>query len=216
MLDQLYLFFEALAFIVSVIQLPRLKNTAYKYFAPYLLFILVYEFGTINRWFGINGSNLWAANITLFIFFLFYSLFLRRLIKTPVFKKWVSAAILLSVFCSIINNIFFQGFFKLDSATILLQFAILVIITCVYFYELMNYTHVHLSIVSLPGFWLNTGLLFFCLVNFLIYASFAFLAYQQLMEFNLLFTIVANLAIAILYSCLTVSFLCARKVNSLL
>jgi hypothetical protein len=216
MFDRLYFFFEALALIVAVVQLPKLKNTVYKYFVPYLFFILIYEYGTVNGWFGIKGSNIWITNITLFIFFLFYSLILLQLIRTPLYKKCIKAAILFAAFCYLVNNAFFQGFWSFNSITILLQYFILIVITCLYFYELMNYTHVQLSIVSLPGFWLNTGLLFFCLVYFLFYASFTFLAYQKLQAFVTLFRIVANLAIAILYSCLTVSFLCARKVNSLL
>lgn len=214
MLNYLYFFFEGLAFLVAAIQLPKLKNSHYWWFVPYLFLILVYEYGSTEGWFGINGSNMYIANITMFIFFLFYALFLLKLIKTPKLKKWITAAIISTAVIYALNNAFYQGFWKLDTITLMIQYFVLIIITCLYFYELMNYTHVQLSIISLPGFWLNTGLLFFCLVFFLFYASFTFLAYQKLNEYALLFTIVANLANAILYSCLTVSFLCVRKVTS--
>lgn len=214
MLNYLYFFFEGLAFIVAALQFRKLRHTPFFYFVPYLFFILVYEYGSVKRWFGINGSNLWISNITLLIFFLVYSLILLKLIRTPLYKKWIRAAIVFAAFCYVVNNAFFQGFWNFNSITVLLQYFILIVITCLYFYELMNYTHVQLSIVSSPGFWLNTGLLFFCLVYFLFYASFTFLAYQRLQAYILLFRIVANLASAILYSCLTVSFLCLRKVNS--
>ena len=214
MLNQIYIFFEILSFIVSIVQFSKFKNTQYKYFVPFLLFIVIYEYGTIENWFSIKHTNLWAANISMFIFFLFFSVFLLSLVKTEKFKKWITGAILLSVFFSILNIVFVQGFWKLDTITILFQFAILIVLTFVYFYELMNYAVVQISIISLPGFWLNTGLLFFCLANFLLYASFAFLADKKIINFLDLFAIIANLAIAILYSCLTISFLCFRKTSS--
>lgn len=215
MLQQIYIFFEVLSFLVAVIQYPKLRSTPYRYFVPYLFFIVVYEIGTLLRWFGINGTNLYAANIVLFVSFVFYSVFLLTLIQTPVLKKWITRAIWLSILCSALNMVFFQGFWKLDTITILLEFALLIIIACIYFYELMNYAQVQISIISVPGFWVNTGLLFFCLVNFLLYTSFAFLADKKLPAFLELFGIIANIAIAILYSCLTVSFLCFRKTRQL-
>ena len=206
-LNHIYLFFEGLAFLVAAIQLPKLKNSPYKYFVPYLFLIIVYEYGSTRAWFGINGSNLYIANITMFIFFLFYALFLLKLVKTPGLKKIITAAIIFTAVFFVLNNAFYQGFWKLNTVRIMLQYFVLIVITCLYFYELMNHAYLQLSIISLPGFWLNTGLLFFCLFFFLFYASFTFLAYQKLQEYSLLFRIVANLANAILYSCLTVSFL---------
>jgi len=72
-----------------------------------------------------------------------------------------------------------QGFWKLDSITILLEYAIIIFINFLYFYELMNYSGEALNIVKSPGFWLNTGLLFFCLFEFLFFSSFAYMAYKK-------------------------------------
>jgi len=212
MLDYLYFFFEIIAFAVAVFQLPKLKHSSYVYFIPYLLFILIYEFGSIYNWFFIHKSNLWISNLTLVIFFLFYSSFLCALIHTPYFKRWIKRIVSLSIFLSLVNLAFIQGFWNLNSITILLQFAVLIALTCLYFYELMNSTQ-KLSISKLPGFWVNTGLLFFCLAEFLFYSAFAYMAYKNNYNYYLLFEVISNIANVILYTCLTISFLCFNNSN---
>ena len=213
MLLSAYLFFEFLAFITSVIKYKALKHTRYVYFIPYLFFILIYEYGSIQNWFIIKRSNLWISNITLFIFFLFYSIFIRGIIKTERFKEWIKRLIVFSTICSAANMAFIQGFWGLDTITVLLQFAVLIGITCLYFYELMNYTNKEFRILQIPGFWLNTGLLFFCLGQFLFYSSFAYMAYRKVYEFSILHHVVVNISNVILYSFLTISFLCIRTKN---
>jgi len=106
---------------------------------------------------------------------------------------------------------FFQGFWKLDSVIILFQYGIIILVNCIYFYELMNFTNKELGIMKLPAFWLNTGLLFFCLSQFLVFSSFAFMAYNGNYEYHFLFDVISVIAGAILYSCLTVSFICFSK-----
>ncbi|MEB0263307.1 MULTISPECIES: hypothetical protein [unclassified Mucilaginibacter] len=213
MLLSAYLFFELLAFITSVVRYKALKHNRYIYFIPYLFFILIYEYGSIENWFIFKQSNLWITNITLFIFFLFYSIFIYGLIETVKFKEWIRRLIVLTIICSAANMAFLQGFWGLDTITILLQFAILISITCLYFYELMNLTGKELKVLRIPGFWLNTGLLFFCLGQFLFFSSFAYMAYLKIYEYSILHHVVANIANAILYSFLTISFLCIRTKN---
>nr|WP_294948033.1 hypothetical protein [uncultured Mucilaginibacter sp.] len=214
MLDSLYLFFEVLAFVVAAVQYRQMKHTQYRYFVPYMLYIVLYEVAAIYNVFNINHRNLWISNISMTISFLFYSVFLLKLLKTPVFQKRIKWAIGLILLCSAVNMAFFQGFWDLDTVTILLQYVVIIISSCLYFYELMNFTTTQLTIIRMPGFWLNTGLLFFCLINFLFFSSFAYMAYKNNYQYFLLFRGIANISIAILYSCLTVSFLCFRKTTS--
>lgn len=209
----IYFIFESLALLTVIIRYKRIKKTSYKYFLPYLIFIVVYEYGSIWDWFLINHSNLYITNITEIAGFIFYAVFLQSLLKNVVYRKTISSLIVFSLLCAIINMLFIQGFWKLDSITILLQFAIIIFIVCLYFYELMNSTDLTENIIKLPGFWLNTGLLFFCLAQFLLYASFAFLAYSKSAQYILLFLLIANIANIILYSCLTVCFLCFKTVT---
>ena len=211
MISDIYFIFECIALLIVLIQYKNLKHSIYKYFLPYLICIVVYEYGSILYWFNINNSNLYITNITEIGNFLFYSIFLYNLLNNQSFKKIVSTLIPLTLFCALINMVLIQGFWKLDSITILLQQAVIIVIVCLYFYELMNSIEDEVSIVKLPAFWLNTGLLFFCLSNFLFFSSFAFMAYRDSYKYLILVRVIANVANVILYSCLSFCFLCFNK-----
>jgi len=215
MLIYLYLGFEVIAFLTALFQFSKIRLSYYKYFVPYLFFIVLYEIGSYFNWFSINHTNLWAANITMGLSFIFYGLLLVRLLKRSVLKKWITRVIFLSIFLSLINNLFIQGFWNLNTITILVQYGLLILMTCFYFYELMNYKE-KLIVIRLPGFWLNTGLLFFCLIQFLFFSAFAYMAYKNNYQYNSLFYVISNIANAILYSCLSISFLCFNKTGNYL
>ena len=208
-----YFFFECIALLAAIFKYNKLKDSNYKYFLPYLLFIVIYEYGTIRDWFYIDHSNLYITNITEIAGFLFYGIFLYKLIKSKAYKKIINGLIIFSIISSLINMVFIQGFWKLDTVTILLQFAIIISIVCMYFYELMNSMEITAPLTKMPGFWLNTGLLFFCLAQFLFYSSFALMAYKGNEQYIILFSVIANIANAILYSCLTICFLCFNRMN---
>jgi len=200
-----------MALLTAIFQYDKLKHTVYKYFAPYLLYVVFYEKTSLYNWYSIHHSNLWINNFTIAFSFLFLSLVLCKVIKTPSYKKWITRAIYFSLLCSAINMSFIQGFWKLDSITILLEYAIIITINFLYFYELMNYSGEPLNIIKLPGFWLNTGLLFFCLFEFLFFSSFAYMAYKNNYDYLLLFVFISYSANVILYSCITVALLCPQQ-----
>ena len=215
MLDVSYFFFESLALLTVIIQYKKLRHSIYKYFLPFLLIIVIYEYGNIRDWFYINHSNLYITNIEECTFFLFFAIFLRNLINNERSKKIINVLIPVTFFCALLNMAFIQGFWKLDSITILLQFAVIIFIICLYFYELMNSIDINIPILKIPGFWLNTGLLFFCLAEFLFYASFAFMAYKGNYHYLVLALVISNFSNAILYSCLSVCFLCFSRTTKL-
>ncbi|GGH09876.1 hypothetical protein GCM10007352_15440 [Mucilaginibacter phyllosphaerae] len=214
MFRRLYLVFELVALLTVLFCFDKIKKTAYKYFAPYLAFVLIYEVGSIENWFVIDHKNLWISNITLDIFFVFYSVFLTQLIRSIKFKGWIKYIIILSILFSIINTIFIQGFWELNTITILIQFVILIALACFYFYELMLQPNYVFNIASGPGFWMSTGVLFFCLTEFLFYSAFAYMAYEKnYTHYDIVQLVLSNIANAILYSCLTISFLCIQKMK---
>jgi hypothetical protein len=206
-----YFFFESVALLTAIFQFKNLKNSNYKYFLPFLVFIVAYEYVNIRDWFDIRHSNLYITNITEIAYFLFYAIFLLNLVNNKAYKKIIHVSISVTLFCALLNMAFIQGFWKLDSITILLQFAVIIFIICLFFYELMNSIDISIPIIKMPGFWLNTGLLFFCLAQFLFYSSFAFMAYKGNYHYFLLASVIVNIANAILYSCLSVCFLCFSR-----
>jgi hypothetical protein len=214
MFEYIYFLFEIAAFVTAIFQISKLKNSIYIYFIPYLTYVLFFEIANMYNVFSVNHFNLWITNINMTIAFLFYGFFLCAIIKTPLFKKWIKRIIYLSVFCLAIDMAFVEGFWKLDSITILLQYGIIIFINCLYFYELMNFTETELVVIKLPGFWLNTGLLFYCLAEFLVFSAFAYMAYKGSSEYRILFDMVGNIASSILYICLTLTFICLRKTTN--
>src|SRR5882757_9743939 len=123
-----YFFFESVALVTVIFQFKKLKNSIYKYFLPFLLFIVFYEYGNIRDWFYINNSNLYITNISEITCFLFYGIVLQTLINNKTYKKIIRVLIPLTLLCSLLNMAFLQGFWKLDSITILLQFAVIIFI----------------------------------------------------------------------------------------
>ena len=92
----------------------------------------------------------------------------------------------------------------------------LIILICIFFYQLMHRTGEHLSLIQLPHFWVNTGLLFFCLAEFLFFAAFTYMITKKTYSYSLLWDVISNMANIILYSCLSISFLCFSKTKKLL
>lgn len=176
-----------------------------------MVFIVVCEFLILHDWLYINNSNLYIINISRVIEFLFYSIFLKGVLNNIRFRKVAISLTAVTLICTFINMAFIQGFLNLNSITIIMQFAVVIVIVCLYFYELMKTIETERSIITLPAFWLNTGALFFFLFNFLCFTSFAYMAYKGNYRYLLLFNVISNMANVILYSCLSICFLCFNK-----
>lgn len=214
-LKRLYLLFEVIALFTIFFSYSKSKATIFKYFLPYLLFICAYEIGSIENWFVINHTNAWISNITLTIFFLFYGIINVNLIIGKDLQKWVKWLIIACLLSSFANTMFLQGFWKLNTVTILLQFAILTGISCLYFFALITRTNGKIDLMKLPGFWLNAGLLLFCLLQFFFFTVFSYMAYlDDYTNYEVTQLTLANVSNAILYSCLSVSFLCLPRTTS--
>lgn len=210
-----YLIFETIALICAFVQFKAIKNTIYKYFPVYLLLIVLYELGTTKNLFLINGSNLWITNITMTMSFVFYVYVLLKLLKSPQYIKRIKIVTWLILAFTVLNAALLQGFWKLDTISVLLQFALIIVTVCLFFYELINSFDFSDSIITLPAFWLNTGLLFFCLSEFLFFTSFAYMAYSKNYDYYILFKVIVNIANAILYSCYSITFICLGKTRKL-
>lgn len=209
-------FFEAPALLVCLFCYRKFNLIRYKLFLPYLLLIVLYEFGAANKLFGIgtHKSNLWLVNFEITFEYLFYSFFIISAYPDKKERK-TFGFITLGVFVFTMVDIFFiQGFMKLCSIAIVIQYALLIVMVCRFFYILMQSFDKDTSILSKPDFWVNTGLLFFFLSEFLFFASFN-LAYSRPKFFSTIFHVINTGANIILYSCLIISFLCFRPIKTI-
>jgi len=207
-----FILFEFIALIVMLVQFGKVKSTIYKYFLPYLIFIVFFEVGNLMHWFGVThnhrSNNLWISNIEITIEFVFFNLFLNKLLNRLKTGFMITSLVVL---VSAIDIIFIQGIWELGTFAILLQYCVLITMVCRFFYTTIKHIDIRINILKMPSFWLNTGLLFFCLSEFLFFSSFTYMAYKNNYHYLIFFFTINNLANVILYSCLTISFLCISK-----
>lgn len=178
---------------------------------PYLLFICAYEICSVFHLFIINQNNAWITNIIITIEFTFFSTFIAKLLPIPLRKRVFKVIIVLIAFTAI-NIAFIQGFWNMATITIILQYIMLIVLVCMYFYQLMHqHADEQLSLIHIPDFWVNTGLLFFCLLEFCFFCAFSYMVSRKSYYYLELWIVIANMANFILYSCLAVSFLCFNR-----
>lgn len=209
---EIYYCFEVLAFVTACIKYKALLATRYKYFLAFLLLIVSYETASLYNKLTVNHSNLWAINIESTLEFLFYSLFIRGLLTSQVYKRVVLAAVCFSFAYGILSLFLIHGFWRLNISGIIMQNTVIILITGSYFWEqLQQPQHIALNLVKQPGFWLNTGVSFYYLGEFLFFVSFSYLAYKHNFAYLEFWTFVTNIANAILYGCLAICFLCVTR-----
>lgn len=206
-----YFWFELIALFASLFLVRKLRYSILVYFVPFLLLIVLYEFGTLRGWFTINRSNLWAVNIITTIEFLFYGIFLTALIKKSKYKKAAKGSIIAVLILTILNILFFQGFSKLHSYTFLCGSILIIGLACYFFYELLDYDIQHDSILKYSFFWLITGVLFFYIGQFAFFCFFEYMIHSQDSKYRTLFDNISTYSNAILYSCIIIAFLCRVK-----
>jgi hypothetical protein len=210
MIDSFYFWVELSALLVCVFCYHRFNITRYKLFLPYLFIIVLYELGNVFKMFGIqkHKSNVWIANFEFLFEYVFYSYFILAVEKN---KRVLSGLILMTLGCvafTLVDIFFIQGIFQLGTFAIILQYSVLITLVCRFFYVKMQDFEHSGSLLSDPDFWVHTGLLFFFLAEFMFFASYAQMAYKKEYTYVFLFKIFTNVALLILYSCFSISFLC--------
>ncbi|TFF40205.1 hypothetical protein [Mucilaginibacter psychrotolerans] len=212
----IYFGFELLALFIAIIKSKSLLQSVYKYFLPFLVLIVLYETGSLYNKFAIGNNNTLATNVITTIEFAFYSFFIRNTLKNQSYKKIILISIYACLAYNLISLVFIQGLMTLNVSAIIMQTIVIILITGVYFWELMQVSFSNsLSIIKLPGFWLTTGVLFFYLGEFLFFASFGYMAYKRHYEYIMLYRMIADMANAVLYTCLIISFLCLKPTRKL-
>jgi hypothetical protein len=208
----LYFIFEIVAFILSCIFCINGKFRTLHFFVPFLFLIVFFEFGNLKGWFTVHKSNLWAINIIMLMEFLFYGLFLRNILWQASHKRLFLFLFFIVCLVSIFDNLFFHGFWQLNSYAIILNSISIIVFACIYFYELLNYNIEDLEIARYPYFWITTGLLFYYLGMFAFFVSFEYMAYRNNYAYYSFFKIISLISIIILYSCFSIAFLCNRRI----
>lgn len=213
--DNFYFWVEASTLLICMFCCNRFNLTRYKLFLPYLTIIVLYEYGNIHQMFTIHQSNVWIVNFEILLEYIFYSYFIISTYKKGREKNLlmlISLVILLFTFADIFM---IQGIMALCTIAIMLQYGFLITMVCRFFFRQMQEVDQSSSLLQQPDFWVHTGLLFFFLAEFLFFASFSGMAYKNIANYRLLFVVISNVAILILYACLSISFLCFRQTKKI-
>jgi len=214
MKSYLYLLLYFVALVTCVARYRSFKQLRYKLFVPLLVAIVLYEYSYMRKWLFINNSTLWSANIEITMEYVFYCFFIVSSFRSPKERQGFSIAAWAIFIFTIIDILFIQGIARLCNIAIVLQYALLIVMVCRFFYGQLKMFDGEASLLRHPDFWVNTGLLFFSLSEFLFFSAFS-LAYTPSRYFSILFDVITAVANITLYSCLIIAFLCHPRSRKL-
>jgi len=210
MLDSIYFYFELFAFFVCLYTYKKLDRN-FKVFLPFLSFIVIYEFANLKYWTLWHHTNAWCSNLESIIEIIIYTRFISALDKRKQYRKNVRIVLFIVVLFSFIDMIFIQGFFMLNTIAMVIQYSMLTVLVCLYYFNLMNNVDENLDIIRYPPFWATAGILFYALAFIFYHVAYSYMAYKQNYQFFLLAQVIPNIACLILYSLLSVAFIYQYK-----
>jgi hypothetical protein len=204
--------FELFAFICCAYTYKKLDSN-FKIFLPLLAFVVIYEF--VNMYF-LNlllwhHTNAWCNNLESIIELAVYGYFIASLDKRKTYRKKVHIAVIACLIITFIDIFFIQGFWTLCTIGIVLKNALLAILVCSYYYNLLNNADDYPNLITFPPFLATMGLLMYTLGNFFYFAFFDYLVNKNNDLFSKLSGIFPIIGCIFLYSLLTLSFLCFLK-----
>lgn len=210
MMYDFFFLFQIAALIVCLSVYNKL-GFPYKYFAPFLFVLTVYETAILMGWLRIPELDALSFNFYTSTEFTFYSLILFSLIRNKLHKKILFYVLVCTLSLTLINIIFLDRLNAFNTYTFTLQAFIIITACCIYYYNKVRDARNEILIIKEPTFWLYTGLLFYYLGCFLFFTSYSSMAYVKSPNYLILYRIVINVSNIILYSCLIKLFLCFRQ-----
>ncbi|WP_183561829.1 hypothetical protein [Mucilaginibacter sp. SP1R1] len=188
----------------------------FKWFLPFLIFVVIYEFVNMYNWMLLHNSNAWCNNLEGILELTLYGLFIASLHKKKAYRNRVYMVTLAGALLSLIDIVFIQGFWKLATIAMLIQNSILVVLVCIYFYSLFNDDDENLNLITHPPFLVATGILFTSLGCFFYYATFSYMIYRNNYHFYILAKVLPSISSLIFNSLLTFAFICFARAKKAL
>lgn len=208
---------ELLTLFVCIINFRQLESRALKGFLFLLILTNIVELGNFYKILIINHSNNWVANFRNPIEFVFIGWFYSTIINDTKKKLLIKYLNWVLVVASTINLCFFQGFYYLDSYTIILGSCFSLYYIIEYLLQLMKTPSIP-NLIQYPYFWISVGFLFFYTGQSILLSFFQyFLFINDFNSFRSIWSFFITLINIILYVCLSIAFFCRLKpANTLL
>ncbi len=205
----LFLIFESVAFILSVIYYKSLKENKLKTFPYFLFFILA---GEIT---GIVLARKYHTNIAFYnIFttaqFTYYLLLLYNSIDLSRGKKIITFCIIFFALSTVINFIFIEDInTELISYSFTIGCVLITLGSAYFFYELLHSSDVE-NYATYPLFWIILGIFVFYVCNIPYMSVYNYLSINYKTIFNAYFKII-YISIYIMYSFFIIGIICSSK-----
>ena len=197
-----------LSFLASLVVYFRGKNDYpyLKLFPPFLLITLAVELvGSYLS--SINKNNIMLYNFFSVVWICFYLFIVSLIISNVRAKRIMHITTIIYSLVAIVNIVFIQKLKTFHTVTYSFGF-LLIVIFCIYFFYEMFRMPRSVNLKNNPGFWICSGLLFFCCCGFPLYGFINVWAKIPFMVKNLI-SIFSILNI-FLYSLFTIGFLCLK------
>jgi hypothetical protein len=171
----------------------------------------VFETANELNWLMINHTNSWASNIEEILECGLCTYFMASLSDSFSYKRKVYSFLGLIVFISIIDMLFIQGLWKLNTVAIVMQFLFILTLIGIYYYKTLDKAEEGLELIKHPPFLVVTGFLFYFLSKCFFYICYSYMVYKNNYTFFILAVTIPGLANLLLNFMLIYTFLCVRK-----
>ena len=205
-------YFELCAFLISIGVYPNLKTTPLRPFPFFLGFIVLTELVAKYIHTRLFQQDTGLNTIATTASFIFYAFIFRAYLQHAVFKKIVTAFLLIYPLLTGFDWIFMRATTSQHSLTQMMGAVCMISFCCCFFYELLL-NPVEEQLRRDPMFWICTGILFFYLGSLSYTLLYNFLQRYAASEGRKVFQSINNNLILMLYSCFIIAFLCKRSLR---
>lgn len=201
-------YFEILALLVALISWRNLKHTYYILFIPFLAFIVTIELTGkyINQ--ILKQHNAWLYNISVPLEFLFYCFIFYTAFKLRT-SKIITLGLMTLFSLFTIATLIANGIDPFNSLALLAGNFVAIIISCFYFYELLNIPE-KVSLIRTPLLWIASGLFLFNLGEF-VYSTFLMMLDNNWDKGAKIFRMINNQLLLLFYTCIIIALLWVKK-----
>ena len=157
-----------------------------------------------------HKANGWLYNISVPIEYLFFAFIFQVYFKTSLFKSISKWFLILFTLFVLINIFFIQGVQHFNTNILKAGSFSMILLSCFYFAELLNWES-QTSLLKEPMFWIATGVFLFNTGEFFYTLFSDYLIKNHLDRARHIFSSINNKLIWVLYTCLSISFICTEK-----
>lgn len=212
MLYNLYFISLIIAFLICLYTYKQLDRN-FRWFRWYLPFVICVEVASMRGLLIINHTNSWCNNNISLMEFILFTYLITSFNEEALYKKKVYIFAGIIILISLIDMIFIQGIWRLNTIALILQELFVLTLICIYYYNLLKEAREHLVLLKHPPFLAATGLLFYFLSNSAYYSCYSYMAYKNNYHFLILAQTIPGLSNLLLNSLLISAFLCFPKIK---